>query len=180
MDEQHVDAGRRDLLDHFGDDLPLLLHDPVHGLIVLHNHRVLNIGLGRGNLELHQRNLGIDDLGDSPTHMARLDLIKDQPINQFRIIYGAAQLLDNLDIPQVHINGRGGINDPHHSLHSQRGELGVGRHHLATQTGIDTFREGALIGDVDGDRDALNYLEGEVQGFLEALGDQVGVQALLE
>jgi hypothetical protein len=61
-----------------------------------------NVGLGRGEAELDQGNLGLlHTLGTASR--VRKALVKHNALHELRVFDGAAQLLDNLDVLHVDV-----------------------------------------------------------------------------
>jgi hypothetical protein len=90
LDQQDVGFWGDDLLDHLSDDLALFLHDAVHGLVVLDDHWVLEVGLRGGDLELDHSDFGVDDFGGAAAGSGGFAFIEDDALDEGGIIDGAS------------------------------------------------------------------------------------------
>ncbi|KAI3492768.1 hypothetical protein L1887_42565 [Cichorium endivia] len=102
LDEQHVASGLFDLLAHVEQVLALLLEDLVHLAVVVHHDLVVHVRLGAAQLELAHGDLGL--LHARGAAAARHDVLRQhEALDELRVVDGAADLLDDADVAQIHI-----------------------------------------------------------------------------
>lgn len=180
LDQHDICAAFLDLLALTQNVLALVAKDAVHGGVVGNDDVVVHVGLGGREAELNQGNLGLGDLGGSPGALGAA-LGKDQTVDQFGIVDGSAHLLDHANVAQVDVGGRRGIvaEEAEDGIDGDGGEeVGVLRHDLGGEAGVDGRDEGVAVGQVDGAGHVAHGRGGEVGGLHEGRGDGRGVDAL--
>lgn len=102
LHEQHVAPPLFDLLAQLENVRALLLDDAVHLAVVVHYDGVVHVRLGRGQLELDERDLG---LLHAPRAAAGGDdvLVEHDAVDELGVLDGAADLLDDADVTQVDV-----------------------------------------------------------------------------
>ncbi|GIX66170.1 plexin-A4 isoform X1, putative [Babesia caballi] len=181
LDQEDVAARRGDLLHHARRDEPLLAHDAVNRLVVLHHHRVLHVGLGRREAELDQADLGVGYTRRPARHAHDLLLRQHEPVHHLRVLDRAPDALDHADVLQVHVDR---VLSLHHGEHAVdcdwRQQRRVRRHHLRVQRDGGDIGQRVLVVEADGLRYRLQNLLALVRRQLEAVCHSLGVDALVE
>mmetsp|Transcript_38276 Transcript_38276/g.94791 ORF Transcript_38276/g.94791 Transcript_38276/m.94791 type:complete len:468 (-) Transcript_38276:358-1761(-) len=180
LHEQHVAARLGDLLAHVQDVLALLLEDAVHLRVVRHHHALLDVRLGRREAELDQADLGVDDARRTARNLDRL-LREHETVDQLGVVDGAAELLDDGHVAQVHVGRHLGIDDAQHGVDADGSEHGsVRRDDLGVKRGGSHLNELLAVGEVHRHRDGLDVLAGLALREEERFGDHGGVNALVQ
>ncbi|RNA25964.1 hypothetical protein BpHYR1_014113 [Brachionus plicatilis] len=126
LNEQHIAVGCFDFFHNVQNVLAFFFEYAVHLSVVVDDHIVFHVGLGRTDAKLNEANFCLFDL------FWRIKsgrfLVKDKAVDELGVVNGAAELLDQLDVAQVHVGGSGRVDDLHDRVDSNgrqlTGELG--------------------------------------------------------
>jgi len=164
LDEEDVAARGADGLAHLEDVLALGVEHPVHGAVLRDHHGVLHVRLGGGEAELDEADLGADDAAGRRGDVGGA-LGEDEALDDLRVLHGAAERLDDLDVVEVDVVGHGGVEHAHHGLDGEGGEdVRVGGDDLGGEGRGGGLDEGRAVLEVDGDGNGLEHLRGGREG----------------
>ena len=140
---------------------------------------IVHVGFRRRDLELNESNLSLlNPLW--PIDVGR-PLLQHQAVNQFGVIHGSAELLDDLDVLEVDIVLPGGIHNLQHRVNGNWGQLcAVLRHDLRVERSVGRLKETAPVVEVQRDGHVSQDLHRLRGRLLEAVGDCGGVDSLLQ
>mmetsp|Transcript_35325 Transcript_35325/g.34356 ORF Transcript_35325/g.34356 Transcript_35325/m.34356 type:complete len:316 (-) Transcript_35325:267-1214(-) len=181
LDQQHIAPSFHNLFDEFYYVVPFFFEDSVHGVVVMDDDVVLQVGLGGAQAELDQSNFSVLDPAGAASEVGDLLVDEDEAVNEFGVIDGPAQLLGDIDVPQIHIlSGDCFIIDVEDGIHSHGGEeVGVGGDHLAGEGGDRVLDQLVPICQVHRLPHGVDDLHGLAQGHLEPIRDRARVDPLL-
>mmetsp|Transcript_30154 Transcript_30154/g.88179 ORF Transcript_30154/g.88179 Transcript_30154/m.88179 type:complete len:417 (+) Transcript_30154:3697-4947(+) len=148
LDENDVGAGLLDLLALAEDVLALVAEDAVHGGVVGNDDVVVHVGLGGREAELEEGDLGVGNLR-RPAGGLGAALGEDEAVDQLGVVDGPAHLLDHPDVAQVDVGRRRGVvpEQAEDGVDGDGGqEVGVLRHDLGGEAGVDGRDEGGAVG----------------------------------
>lgn len=179
LDEDDVGATLDDLLDETDDVFLLLLEDLVDLGVVSDHDVAVHIGLGGGQAELEEGDLGVLDLGRASVVTADLIIGEDDSVDHLDVVDGSTDLLADLDVVEVHIVIDVGVADLHHGVNGNGGqELGVLGHHLAAESSLDALDELVLVGEVYGGGHIVQDFKTSLESDGEAVRNGGGVDSL--
>mmetsp|Transcript_30051 Transcript_30051/g.103833 ORF Transcript_30051/g.103833 Transcript_30051/m.103833 type:complete len:565 (-) Transcript_30051:9-1703(-) len=184
LDEQNVAPRLFDLLAEAEDVLALLAQEAVHGRVIRNDNIVLHVCLRCAQAELDQANLRLFHARRPARGLAHA-LREDDAVDELRVVDGAAELLHNLDVRQVHRRDTRVRRRAHHGQDGVDGDgrqrVRVLRHDLRRQARHDGVDQRRPVLQRHGPRnrvleDALRLVGGEH----ERLSDGRRVQALCQ
>ncbi len=156
LHEQQVAAGLFDLLAQLQNVLALLPQDLVHLVVLGDDDRVLHVGLRGREAKLDQADLRVLD-GLDAARLAEA-LAEAEAVDHLGVVHGPADAGHDLDVVEVDVGGRVGVDDLEHGVDGER------REHL-----------GVLRDDLGGERGAGRVDQGRALGFARRLGLLGGV-----
>ena len=131
LEEKNIGAGGNDLFDDSEDVLTLLLDDSVHGDIVTNGDAGLHVGLGGGDRELNESNLGVFNSSGTASKVGCLLVDEAETVNELRLIDGSSKFPRDVNVSEVNVVGGGFVNNLEDGIDSHRGKkVRMVRHNL--------------------------------------------------
>jgi len=179
LEKNNIGTGSNDFLDYAKDVLALFLDDSIHGSIVADNNVGLHIRLGCADRELDKSDLGVLNPGGATSKVRSLLVNEAEAINKLRLIDGTAELLADVNVAQVDVNGRVLVNALHHSVDSHRGEEGVVMgDDLGGERGDSVLDKSLAVVEIDWLGHLIDDLHSLLVGDLETIRDGSRVETL--
>ena len=170
LEQQNICARFLNLLAQVDNVFLLFFEETVHGSVIMNNNIALEVGLGSGERELNESNLGISNSGWATGVVRGLLVDEAETINELRVVNSTAKFGGDVNVVQVSVVCGLLINNLQDGIDSDGGEqVRMVRHDLGAEGGDGVFNQLLAVIQIDWDRHIINNFQRLLEGNLETI-----------
>lgn len=180
LEEDDVHAGLDDLFDELDNVLTLFLEQSVDRCVVTDANVAVHVGLGGGEGELNEADLGVLYLSGATSESVGGLVDETETVNELRVVNGTAELLGDRDVAEVDVSGGLLVNDLEDGIDGHGGEeVTMVGNNLGGERGDGVLDKLLAVVEVDGLGHAFDNFKGFPEGDFEAVRNSGGVDTLV-